>query len=204
MIKINLLGDDTHVDMSQHLAIGAYIASMVVAIGICVGAGMWMGSDIEDLSEKKVSLDQELKRLQSKTQEVKDIEKKQKDLEQRLIRIAMLKLNKQGPVKVLDTINRSVPERAWLLDVKEKSGAMRLTGVAMDGETVSEFLRELEKSEHFPKVELDVTRQAVKMGVKLQEFAIKADVSYAGKVTKSLAAPDGAGGSKEAKTSRRG
>lgn len=183
MIKINLLGEDTRADFSQHLVLGGYIASLIALVGVCIGAGMWMGAEIADLEDRKVSLEQELKRLQTITQEVKDIEKKQKDLEQRIIRIAMLKLNKQGPVKVLDAINKSVPERAWLMDVKERGGQMRLTGVAMDGETVSEFLRELEKSEHFPKVELDFTRGATRQGVKLQDFAIKAEVSYAGRVT---------------------
>jgi type IV pilus assembly protein PilN len=199
MIKINLLGDDVRTDLSQHLALGSIGGCLAISLGLCVAIGVWFGGEIEDLEGREKNLDSELKRLQATTQEVKDIEKKQKDLESRLVRIATLKRSKQGPARVLDALHGITPERAWILDLREKGGKIVLKGIAIDGETVSAFMRQLEQSEFFPKVELDVTRASVKQGVKLQEFAIKADVSYTGRVLlpapnatdKSAAAPAG-------------
>jgi len=182
MIKINLLGDDTARDHSGTLAIATYVISLVIVIAGCFFYGMSVGGDIEDLNAEKEAKEGELKRIQLVTQEVKDIEKKQKDLEERIIRIATLKRNKQGPVRVLDELNTAIPERAWLTEAREKSGVLRLTGFALDGETISTFMRDLEKSDYFPKVELDVAKQATRQGVKIQEFAIKATLSYAGKI----------------------
>jgi type IV pilus assembly protein PilN len=182
MIKINLLGNDTAIDFTSHIVVGAYVSSMVVTLGLCLFVASWLGGEIEDLEREKVDKQASLKRIQAVTQEVKEIEKKQKSLEDRLVRIATLKRNKQGPVRVLDSLNTAIPERAWLVEAREKSGIMVLNGLALDGETVSSFMRELEKSDYFPKIELDVAKQAIKQGVKIQEFVIRASVSYAGKM----------------------
>ncbi len=182
MIKINLLGNDTAVDYSGHIVVGAYIVSMVVSVAACFFLSAWISGEIEDLTNQKNAKEKELARIQTVTQKVKDIEKKQKDLEDRLVRIATLKRNKQGPVRVLDALNSALPERAWLAEAREKGDVMKLEGLALDGETISQFMRELEKSDYFPKVELDVAKQATKQGVKIQAFSIRASVSYAGKI----------------------
>jgi type IV pilus assembly protein PilN len=182
MIKINLLGDDTSVDYSGHIVVGAYVASMVVSVAACFILSSWISGEIEELTNQKSAKEKELARIQTVTQKVKDIEKKHKDLEDRLVRIATLKRNKQGPVRVLDALNLAIPERAWLIEAREKSDVMKLEGLALDGETISQFMRELEKSDYFPKVELDVAKQATKQGVKIQAFSIRASVSYAGKI----------------------
>jgi Tfp pilus assembly protein PilN len=176
------LGENTAVDYSRQLAVGMYFGSLALAIVLCFVGSSWLSGQIEDLEQQRNAKKTELTRLQSVTGEVKEIESKQKGLEDRLVRIATLMRNKQGPVRVLDALNTAIPERAWLTEVHEHSGDMKLGGFALDGETISAFMRELEKSDYFPKVELDVARQATKQGVKIQEFAIKAKVSYAGKI----------------------
>ena len=182
MIRINLLGEETVIDHSRYIYLGGYTISVVAMIATCFGLSWWTGSSVSELSSKKEVLDSDLKRLQTITAEVKDIEKKQKDLENRIVRIAALKRSKQGPARVLDALNLALPERAWLMEVREKSGDMKLIGVAIDGETISNFMRELEKSDHFPKVDLEVAKQSTRQGVKIQDFVIKTNVSYAGSI----------------------
>ena len=182
MIKINLLGDDTVRDYSKELQIGAFFGSIVVLVLICLYVSSSISNSIEDMESKKAALEGELKRLEAVTKEVKDLEAKQKDLRDRLVRIATLKRSKLGPVKVLQALNEAIPERAWFSEVREKEGVLNLKGLAIDGETMSTLMRELEKSEHFPKVELDVAKQAIKQGVKIQEFVIRTDVSYGGRI----------------------
>ena len=182
MIKINLLGNETGVDYSKQIALGIYIGTVVATIITCFILSSLISSEIEELTAERASKDLELKRWQAKTQEVKDLEVKQKDLESRLVRIAMLKRNKQGPVKVMDALNLALPERAWITEVRERGGTMNISGLALDGETVSQFMRALEEKEYFPKIEDIATEQTLKDGVKIQKFELKAQLSYAGKV----------------------
>jgi type IV pilus assembly protein PilN len=141
-----------------------------------------LGADVEDLTMQQAAKEKQLAQIQQVTKKVKDIEKKQLDLEERLVRIATLKRNKLGPVRVLDALNSAIPERAWITEARERGDVMKLEGMALDGETISQFMRELEKSDYFPKVELDVAKQVDKQGVKIQSFSIRASVSYAGKI----------------------
>lgn len=182
MIKINLLGERSSHDSSKQIFLGLYIASLVLVAGAGVGVSIWLSAQVSDLEQQQQSKQAELKRVQQITQEVKDIEKKQQGLEERLVHIAKLKRNKQGPVRVLDALNTALPERAWLQEIRERNGEFKLNGYALDGETISTFMRELDKSDYFPKVELDVAKQATMQGVKIQEFVIKARVSYGGKL----------------------
>lgn len=183
MIKINLLGNDTAVDYGKQIAVGAYVASIAASLIVFYVLYSGTSSDIDLKTQEFATKEIELKRWQAKTQEVKDLEVKQKELEERLIRIAMLKRNKQGPVHIMDTLNKSIPERAWVVEAREKGGEMRLDGFAIDGETVSEFMRTLESSDYFPKI-LDVaTEQVTKDGVKIQKFSLNTQLSYAGKVS---------------------
>jgi type IV pilus assembly protein PilN len=182
MIKINLLGNDTAVDHSGQLVIGAFCASLILTAGLCFYLTSYLGGEVADLTMQKAAKEKQLAQIQLVTQKVKDIEKKQRDLEERLVRIATLKRNKLGPVRVLDALNTAIPERAWLSEAREKGDIMRLEGLALDGETISQFMRELEKSDYFPKVELDVAKQVDRQGVKIQSFSIRATVSYAGKI----------------------
>lgn len=182
MIKINLLGNDTAIDYSGHIGIAAYCASVLVAVGLCLYTGSSLGADVEDLTMQQAAKEKQLAQIQQVTKKVKDIEKKQLDLEERLVRIATLKRNKLGPVRVLDALNSAIPERAWITEARERGDVMKLDGMALDGETISQFMRELEKSDYFPKVELDVAKQVDKQGVKIQSFSIRASVSYAGKI----------------------
>lgn len=193
MIKINLLGNDTAVDYSGQVIVFGFCASILLTAGMCFYFSSYLGGEVADLTMQKASKEKELVRIQQVTQKVKDIEKKQKDLEERLVRIATLKRNKLGPVRVLDALNTAIPERAWLMEAREKGETMRLEGFALDGETISQFMRELEKSDYFPKVELDVAKQADRQGVKIQAFTIRAAVNYAGKidVEKAVSAGDG-------------
>lgn len=182
MIKVNLLGDSTIRDYSKEIALGVFGGSLAVVIFIFFCFSMYLSSDLEETKARHAALDEELKKYQTQTAEVKEIEKRQKDLQSRLVRIAILKKSKQGPVKLINDLNMALPERAWITEIRENAGKMKIQGFAVDGETVSNFTRALEKSEFFPKVDLDQTQQAAKQGVKIQNFSIKADVSYGGRI----------------------
>lgn len=182
MIKINLLGDDSAVDNSGRLMLMAYAASVVVFFVICAVLNSSAGGEIQALNQQVEELDGKLARLKVVTAEVKDLEKKRKGLNDKLVVIALLKKNKRGPVRVLDDLNSALPERSWLLDAKESGNSIRLTGMALDNETIATLMKQLESSDYFDGVELVESRQATREGARIRAFAINSRVNYAGKI----------------------
>jgi hypothetical protein len=143
------------------------------------------------------------------------LESKREDLNNKLAVIATLRRSKVGPVRVLDDLNMAVPERAWLSEIKEASGLLKINGVALDNQTVSLFMKDLEASDYFDNIELVESKQALAKAsdpsqlldltkgessdsVKINQFALQTRVLYAGKLKMlELAAAKNAKDSKE-------
>lgn len=176
MIRINLLGekvDRTGVYVFQGF-VGA--VALFVALVVCFLHYGVLKSDSELVQETLAAYQAQLARLSKKTKEVEGLEAKQKVLQEKLMTIAKLKANKQGPVYILSEITRMIPERAWLTLCEQEGQQLNLEGVALDGQTVSEFMTALRASEYFGDPDLAYSQQGEKNGVKIQNFAMKVPV----------------------------
>lgn len=190
MIKINLLGDDTVQDNSGTFIIAAYAASIVACLGLFAIMQGYLNSKVNTLKSESAKLEGQLARLQETTKEVKDLDKKKAELNDKLVVIATLKRNKVGPVRILDDLNLALPERAWILEVKEGGGNLRISGFALDSQTIASFMKDLGASDYFTGVELVETKIVDRKGVKIRDFSLDAKVSYAGKIKLKKAADD--------------
>ncbi len=182
MIKINLLGDDTAQDNTGTVVVAAYVLSLVLCIGVFGFMQRSISSKVNSLQTEKSKLEGQLARLQETTKEVKDLDKSRAELNDKLVVIATLKRSKVGPVRVLDDLNKSLPERAWVTEMKEQNGSLRIMGFALDSQTVAAFMKDLASSDYFTGVELNETRTVEKMGAKIRDFSLDAKLSYAGKI----------------------
>jgi type IV pilus assembly protein PilN len=180
MIKINLLGNETVRDNTGKFIVGGFAASLVLLLAIFFGAYSILDSSVTELREQETQLKAQLETLQKTTSEVKDLESKEKEYNEKLIVIAKLKRNKIGPVRVLDDLNKAMPERAWVTGVKESAGLMRIEGKALDNPTIAVFMKDLDVSNFFDSVDLFETKQVEERGVKIKEFVLNASVSYTG------------------------
>lgn len=201
MIKINLLGDSTVRDNSGILFVAGYVASIAAVLVICFVTQMSINTKVDRATEEVTSLEADLALLQKKTKVVRDLEKKRKDLNDKLSVIARLKLSKTGPVRVLDDLNMALPEPAWIFAVAEKGNELRVQGYALDTQTIALFMTQLEKSDYYKSVDLVETKQASRKGVKLQSFTLNARIDYAGKInSRETADEDGKEKSGKAQT----
>lgn len=182
MIKINLLGDDTAIDHTGLLFVAGYAASVLLFLGVFFLLHSSIVSQIDESTTEVKSLETRLAKLQETTKEVKELEKKRKELREKLAVIARLKKSKIGPVFVMDDLNRSLPEKAWLTGMREKSDSMRIDGFALDNQTIAGFMKDLGKSDYYKTVDLVETKQTARGGVKLKIFTLQTKISYAGKV----------------------
>lgn len=196
MIKINLLGEPASVDGTTKRWLGAYAASLVAVVMLGIVARCVSVERIARLEDETTTLNTELLSLKKSTKEVRDLELKRKELRGKLEVIARLKLTKIGPVRIMDDLNRAVPDRVWLTEIAETSGLLRLSGYALDNQTIAAFMKDLDRSDFFDTVELVETKQMERDGVKIKLFTLESKMNYAGTAAGAAqsAAAGGTGG----------
>ena len=176
MIKINLLGEDAVQDNSGIIFVGSWGASLVALLLLCFFVQGSLSSALEKTEQEVARLEGELTELKKKTKEVEKLEKLRKDLNAKISVIAKLKLSKRGPVRVVDDLNMAIPEKAWITSVKEKSNNLRITGKALDNQTIAEFMKDLAASDYYETVDLVETKQSKHKGIKVKSFIVSANV----------------------------
>ena len=181
MIKINLLGEEVK-DGGNNIwwLVGFGATAIVLVVGFAL-AYLSLGSAIEEQKSQTQLLEAKLENLKKTTKEVRELEVKRKELRDKLAVIATLKLNKTGPVRVMDDLNQALPERAWLKGVTEKEKVMTIQGLALDNPTISAFMKAMEGSPYFRDINLVASKQADWQGSKIKQFDLQTKVNYAGK-----------------------
>jgi type IV pilus assembly protein PilN len=189
MIKINLTGDKSSSDLSAHFQVAVFFLSLVSIIVICWTYTSFLDFNIAYIKQAELALREQLTELKKETRTVRDLEKKREVLKSKLGVIRELKARKIGPVKLLDDLGKSVPEKSWLLEIRDKGGVLRIDGLALDNVTIADFTKQLEKSIYFKRVDLLEVRQEEVRGVKMKRFSISAKISYSGATNENGAAP---------------
>ncbi len=154
MIKINLFGEDSASTSDNRIWLFAYAGSVLFCLVAFSFMQFQIGSSISELEDKTAQAESQLAQLQEKTKEVRDLEKKKTELQNITLAIAALKKSQEGPVHLLDDLNSAIPEKLWLRDFNCKDKILRLDGIALTDEALVTFMRDLEKSEYFERVDL--------------------------------------------------
>ena len=133
------------------------------------------------LAEQNAALHRsELAVLNQKYQSKVLLERKEEELRSKLRTIELLEEQRQGPVRVLAALGAAPPHKLWLTEVRETGGSALISGRGLDNQTVALFMRNLESSPYFARVELVETKQVEEGKAKLKEFSIRSQVVYAG------------------------
>lgn len=177
MIRINLLGEQVDDSQSFLMHVAAGCGSLLATMVLCVILQTNAMSRVEEVRGEKEQLESRLMELKKVTKRVESLEANKKLLREKLQTISVLKLKKRGPVQIVDSMRAALPERAWLLSSKEKAGSLEISGLALDNQTISEFMGNLKKSEFFGKVDLVVSSQKLKDKVKLKQFLVVAQIA---------------------------
>jgi Tfp pilus assembly protein PilN len=177
MIRINLLGETKDLTAFYAVQILVFSLSMFFVLGVFFVLRTQAGNEIFDLESKKENLETQRAQLAKKTKEVDGLDDKRKALAEKLSAIAKLKALKQSPVLVLDVLTKTIPERAWVKSIGKRTDSMDFTGVALDNQTISVFIKNLADSPFFSTVDLVYSKQMVQDGVGLKEFSLEAKLS---------------------------
>jgi len=204
MIRINLLSAEKPIaaTASRGPKISLNIsekAGPIAALFVLAGCAGYIALDYLRLQQQDAALHQELiaaraekARLQPILREVERFESQKRDLQLRVNLIEELRQNQAGPVHLLDQVSRSVPDRLWLLDMKQTASEIILDGKTSTLSSLADFVANLEASGYFAKpVEITNSEEEKANETDLIKFTVKATFEMPG-AKKPAPAPAGA------------
>ncbi len=144
MIRINLLP----VRQVQRREVGrqVLILAAVIVLGGLVGNYLWYSnreSERSRLANQIVETQRRITELEKVIGEVNNINKRKKEVEDKLKILNDLRKLRSGPVRMLDALATATPKKVWLSDFNEQSQQVKINGKALSHEDVAELMRGL-------------------------------------------------------------
>jgi type IV pilus assembly protein PilN len=179
MIRINLLpvkelkAEEVR---RRELMIGGIALALTGILILGVYVYQWRQASV--LENKLDELRKELQVLNVKAKDVAELQRKVKEFAGKNKVIDDINKKKSGPVRVMESLALSTPNTLWLTEFKEIGGNLTITGVAMDNQTIAEFLKALASHAYFTNTELVETTQNQQAGLPPRRFLIKSRLNY--------------------------
>ncbi len=177
MIKINLIPfRAARRKENIRRQISVFLLSLLFISVVLVYYNTTLGSKISELESNIASTKKQLTATQKKARQVDQIKKKLNLLQRKTRVIRNLELNRKEPVKMLDAMTQLVvPERMWITSFKNQGRRINLNGIALDNQTVADFMTRMERSKLFSSISLKKVNQKRIGKNNLKSFAITAN-----------------------------
>jgi type IV pilus assembly protein PilN len=177
MIKINLLlarKEKKKAGMRKEFIV--LILSVVLLVMVLVFIQWRLEKEKDDTLAQISTTKKEIAYYKSLTTEVTKAKEAQKTLQEKLNIINTLRKEKAGPAKVLDELSIDKPEKIHLESVKKEGSKLGIEGIALDDETIANFMTNLRKSKLFKNVDLIVSEQVEQSKLKLKKFILSCEI----------------------------
>ncbi len=123
-------------------------------------------------------LNQEKQKYTPILAKIKKIQTTKQELERKSAVIDQLKSDSSLTVRVLDAVANTIDnERMWLLSLNQQGGSLQLDGVALDNQTVAQFMDNLMSSPIVNSVDLTDSSLKKVAGRDLKSFSLNCAVS---------------------------
>jgi type IV pilus assembly protein PilN len=152
--------------------------SLATTTLILAGIYLYQSAHLSHLANELPVIRKEVEVLNAKVKELGTLEAKIKELRSKHKVIEDLRGQKMGPTLVMDSLAAAIPSSLWLVELKQSGGSLIMNGLAMDNQSVAEFIRSLSRSGHFRDVELIETTQADQKTGPFKKFSIQSGISY--------------------------
>lgn len=171
MIRINLLpfraSKKKETASQQLIVIGIIVLIALTVIGAVYYVTL---GKISSTNQEIARANEELTNLKKKLGEIDNLKKLQAEVQRKLDILNQLRKEKTGPAIRLARMSDIVPEKMWLTRYQESGLSVTISGLAYNEELIAEFMRSIQASQEFGKVELQVSEQQEVGGVKLKKF----------------------------------
>ena len=178
MIKINLNKKPRQIKFKLKFEIKKKYILIYLLIPVVLGflVVFFMQSIIQaqiaNVNSETASYNNRISLIMPKVRKVMAVKKAQSEILQKINVIKVLKKEQQGPIGYIYYITEAVPKFAWINSLKSQNGNITINGIALDGQVVSIFMSNLQKTGFFRSINLMQTTEAKKQGLKLQNFSL--------------------------------
>lgn len=187
MLQINLLPVrqlKKRAKAQQQLGMMALL--FLVTLLLLAGLWIWQNGIISDLEADQARLEQEKKDIAPFLAELKTLKKKKAELQRKAAIINQLHNDSPLTVRILDEVARTLDnQRMWLTSLEQSNNTLTLAGVALDNQTIAQFMDNLTASEFVTDVALADSSLNVISGRNLKRFALNCTVAYPGSEEKN-------------------
>ncbi len=177
MIKVNLLlarKEKKKAGLKKEFIV--LILSVVLLVTVFVFIQWGLNKKIEDTLAQNAQKKQEIAKYKSLTAEVEKKKQEQKMLQNRLDVINSLRKDKAKAAMVLDQLSIDKPEKLQLESLKKDGAKLAIEGMALDDETIANFMTNLRKSKLFKNVDLIVSEQVEQNKMKVKKFVLSCEI----------------------------
>lgn len=152
----------------------------LTALGVSalVGLGFWMtthfffGTLIDHQNQRNSFLASEIKKLDRKIVEIKELEKEREKLIARMTAVEELQSSRHLAVRLFDELSRTLPDGVYLTELEQKNNEARIKGVAQSNARVSNFMRNLEASQWLYEPKLTIIETKLNEDKRTSEFTL--------------------------------
>jgi type IV pilus assembly protein PilN len=177
MIKINLLlarKEKKKVGLRKEYLV--LILSVVLLLVALILIQWGLSKKREDTLAQIGQTRAEITKYKSLTTEVNKAKEEQKMLQNRLDIIDSLRKDKARAAKVLDELSINKLEKMQLESLKKEGSKLGIEGIALDDETIANFMTNLRKSKLFKNVDLIVSEQVEQSKIKMKKFILSCEI----------------------------
>jgi type IV pilus assembly protein PilN len=171
MIEINLLPVRAARRMESirlQISVAALTLFLVIVCIILLQANL---KKRENAVDKQTALVQEeIAKLEKVVGEIEKLKQERAKLEQKRAVIRDLDRGRMRAAYILGELSQRTPEKIWIESLDKSGKSLKITGVALDNETIANFMMVLERSKYFGGVELGSSEQIDRGGMKLKKF----------------------------------
>jgi type IV pilus assembly protein PilN len=156
------------------------LACSLILVLTGLGVGWWYWSlklQTDRIEEDIVTSQKETARLRTLIQQVQTNDARRAQLQQRVGLIEELRKGRDGPVRMLDEISRSLPDMLWLSEIKQQGADLTITGRCTSLTALSDFVDNHKLGGYFKPVEIldsQVDAAPPVAGAALTRFSVKA------------------------------
>lgn len=161
MIRINLLESERAASSKPKAAaagsatggggsgIGPYVPLLAGVVVAGLGCGyffMSLTAEINDTNARIVTAKAEVAKLQLEKAKKDELERKRKSFQDQVNLIERLKAEQGGPVRMLDEIQKALPDFVWLTKMDQAGPVLKITGEASNNNAIADFLSNLQRA----------------------------------------------------------
>lgn len=158
---------------------GAMIALFVLVAALLAGVGYLQLQQIDTLNAEVARLQKEKDSYSPTLKKINKLKKQKQELARRTDIINRLKADSSLTVRVLDEVaNRVDNQRMWLTSLKQQGRSLTVAGIALDNQTIAQFMDVMKESPFVTEVTLNNSSLKKVSGKDLKSFALSCSVSH--------------------------